>query len=104
MRILLILLCMIMSGCGSMNTSTQYFPSPYTQGTGQITFTDLPVSCTIEIYTSSGARVAALTENNGDGEYIWDIKNDSGEKVTPGIYVCILKTGSDQKTGKLVIK
>jgi flagellar hook assembly protein FlgD len=96
---------LLAAGCAEKLKSNYVFPDPYLSGTGtaQITFTDLPASCTIDIYTLNGDPVRTITESDGDGQAVWDLKNGGGEQMASGIYKYVIKTGSDEKKGKLVI-
>jgi hypothetical protein len=78
------------------------FPDPCLSGSTEIVFTDLPASCTIEVYTLSGERVKTLVESDGDGQAIWDIRNDAGELLGSGLYTYIIRSDQEEQ-GKIVI-
>lgn len=69
--------------------------------TDLITFTNLPASGNIRIYTISGSLVRKL-DITGPQEK-WDVRNSAGEIVASGVYLWEVTVGSERKTGKLVI-
>jgi len=81
------------------------FPNPFKPSLGHITitFTNLASECTIKIYTLAGDLVKTLVENDGNREYVWDVKNEAGENLASGLYFYVIKSADDTKTGKLVI-
>ena len=66
-----------------------------------ITFSNLPVSGTIKIYTISGSLVRELPIT--PPQVKWDVKNSAGEVVASGVYIWEVTAGGDRKTGKLVV-
>lgn len=72
-----------------------------------VTFTNLPETVTIKIYTVSGAQVRTLTESDKmDGlasPFLrWDLKNMSGSRVASGMYLAIVTApGYGEKLLKL---
>ncbi|MCU0641129.1 MAG: hypothetical protein MUC35_03450 [Candidatus Margulisbacteria bacterium] len=96
----------LLSGCAIEKSPTAAsFPDPYVASvsTAEVTFTDLPAPCTIEIYTVSGDLVRSITETDGDGQARWDLKNSGGESLASGLYKFMIKYGSSIAQGKLVI-
>ena len=93
------------AGCSETFTTNPVFPDPYVTGTGtaEIVFTDLAASCTIEITTLDGQLVRTITESDGDGQAIWDIKNEAGEDVASGIYLYLIKSLSQEAKGRLIV-
>ncbi len=79
------------------------------RGRGQriIDFTNLPMRCTIKIYTSSGDLVKTL-EQNGDinnGSVTWDLRSNEGLDVAFGVYFYVVEVpnSSAKKIGKLAV-
>ncbi|HCC49235.1 MAG TPA: hypothetical protein DEQ38_14130 [Elusimicrobia bacterium] len=72
---------------------------------GGITFKDLPQRGNIEIYTIDGRLVRKLPIPAGlvIPKLAWDVKNDSGQKVASGVYIWRVSSGSNSKTGKLMV-
>ena len=67
--------------------------------TGTINFQNIPDGATIHIYNMMGELVYKLKE----APYEWDIKNDSGKAIYPGVYLYHIKAGNKKRTGKFVI-
>jgi len=91
----------------------QVHPNPYKPGDATygdssygegVVFTKLTENATIRIFTISGDLIVTLTENNADGFYLWDTKNDDGDKVASGVYIYyITAPGVSAAKGKLAI-
>lgn len=95
------------------------FPAPFRPngpqaglGAGQtglasegITFANVPQQGNIEIYTLDGGlvRKLAIPANLIIPKVKWDVKNSSGEKVASGVYIWRVVSGSNVKTGKLMV-
>ena len=81
------------------------FPVPFTPGkdashTG-ISFTNLPGTGSIQIYTIDGLLVVTLPIAPGQSLLDWrPVTNTRGEKVATGVYIYRLDDGT---TGKLVV-
>jgi len=74
----------------------------------RINFTKLPQECKISIFTSSGELVDVIYHKGGedtyDGNAFWDLKNDSGRDVAPGLYIYKVEAPSGATTvNKFVI-
>ena len=94
-----------MAGCSTSSFDNSPFPDPYIYGEGdqEIVFIDLPAVCTIEIKTVSGDLIKTIIENDGDGEAIWDVTNEDGEKVGSGVYLYVIKSAEGERSGKIII-
>ena len=68
-----------------------------------ITFTNLPQQCSIEIFDVRGKKVWSGSANDGSGNLVWNVHNSSGEKVVTGVYLYVIKSSIDTKTGKLAV-
>ena len=81
------------------------FPVPFvpSRGDTSITFTGLSAQAAIRVYTITGELVQALDETDGDGRYVWDTTNQSGEKLASGVYIYKILSPTESKTGKLMI-
>jgi hypothetical protein len=97
-------LILLLAGCGTYS-SNPLFPDPCVVSApdGKITFTDLPALCTIEVYTLSGVLACSTVESDGDGQLVWDLRNESGEILGSGLYNYLIKSAQDTKSGKLII-
>ena len=105
-KYLLLALCLLISGCETVTfVPDKPFPNPYVveAGVTQIYFNDLAAVCTIEISTFAGVLVRTITETDGDGQAVWDLKNDDGEDLTAGIYLYIIKDAERTRKGKVII-
>lgn len=71
-----------------------------------INFAGLSQSGNIEIYTLDGRLVKKMAiQSNLPSPYIikWDAKTDSGDRAGSGVYIWRVVSGSNSKTGKLMI-
>lgn len=82
------------AGTGSGRTGTE---------AGGITFMNLPSEADISVFNARGELVWKGREADGDGKYVWNVKNGDGRPVVSGVYFYIVKSARDSKTGKLVI-
>jgi len=103
-KLFLLFLLFLAAGCSTYSSSPQ-FPEPclVSSAGANITFTDLPALCTIEVYTLSGVLARSTVEADGDGQLVWDLKNDTDEALGSGLYNYIIKGLAETKTGKIVI-
>ena len=74
-------------------------------GNNKLQFTHLPDECSIIIYTVSGELVTSLKHDDPyNGSEWWELKNDHGEIVAPGLYIFVVQTPSgDKKIGKFAV-
>jgi hypothetical protein len=81
------------------------YPVPFVPSRGHtaITFTNLANQTTIRIFTISGEEVRRVDVPQGSANYVWDVKNKAGENVVSGVYLYLITSPSDKKTGKLMI-
>lgn len=70
-----------------------------------ITFTSVPQTGNIEIYTLDGRLVRKLPIPAGlvIPKLKWDIRTAGGERAASGVYIWRVVSGSNSKTGKLMI-
>ena len=76
------------------------------QGAGdhQLRFTRLPLKCTIAIYTINGELVKRIYhEATFDGNEVWDLKNEGGNYVAPGLYIYVIEADNAKKIDKFAI-
>ena len=74
----------------------------------RLIFNKLPKQCKISIYTMTGELVDIINhgdENNLDGVHEWDLKNQNGDIVAPGLYIFVVEAGGnlEPRVGKFVI-
>ncbi len=88
------------------------FPNPFRIESGlpsesdrkTITFTNLPDSCTVNIYTTDGKRVRSFQrEGVLRGEEVWDQKTSAGIEVVSGIYFWTVEATTGTAKGTLLI-
>ncbi len=78
------------------------FPNPHTGQTEYITFLGLTENRTLYIYDISGVEV--FKESDFSTAYKWDMKNDSGEDVTSGVYIYrITNDIKELQVGKIAV-
>jgi hypothetical protein len=73
----------------------QVIPNPYRSkadweygGQRRVTFVGLPSNSTIRIYTVSADHVITLEpEKQRNDQHDWDLRNEDGEEVAPGVYI-----------------
>jgi len=96
------------SGLGTV----KLYPVPWQPGTGGrfdsakgVTFSGLPASARIKIFTINGELVRLLEVSAADAGFkIWDGLNSEGHKTASGIYLAVVKAGSDERTLKVAVE
>ncbi len=68
----------------------------------------LPVDGPINIqaFDISGRRMRVLANSShqaGRGDTVWDLRDDSGHRVNPGIYLVTLRTGGSSSVRQIVV-
>lgn len=93
-------------------TGAYAYPVPWIPGDGRtetgtdsggITFDNLGGMSTVRIHTQSGEIVKEIVHTDGTSRLVWDGRNESGEKLASGLYIFQIKSGFNEKRGKLVI-
>jgi hypothetical protein len=85
------------------------YPNPYkpgsntiyddtAQGTG-VVFNNLTAHTKIKIFDIAGELVKEIEETDGDGLFVWDTRNEEGDKVASGTYLYYI-FGQDGSTEK----
>lgn len=107
MKKIFALITMLLMASGLALAEPYAFPVPFVETdpppTGDITFTELPNSGTIQILTVAGEEVRKLDIPQGANVAHWDLKNTSGKRVATGIYLYLVEGDGQQTTGKLVV-
>ncbi len=57
----------------------------------------------LKIYNAAGRLVLEKNLDASVTTFLWDLKNNDGSEVSSGIYVYFLKSGGDERTGKVGI-
>ena len=92
-------------GAANLRAETRAFPVPWLakESGPNITFTDLPGSGNIRIYTVAGEEVTNLTIPAGANLLQWPVTNASGRRVASGVYFFLVDGGGAQTKGKLIV-
>ena len=92
-------------------TELLIFPVPYKPGSKSmydgdgITFLGLPDGSNIKIFNIAGELVYEKTIQNADKKFLWNVRNNSGNKIASGIYVYyIISSDGTKYKGKLAIE
>ncbi len=72
-------------------------------GEPRVQFVNLPSRAKVDVYTVSGDLVRSLSHEEGDDSLDWDLKNDGGKDVAPGIYLYRVEASGETATGRFVI-
>ena len=78
-----------------------YNPKKHSQG---LTIDGLTEEATIKIYTITGELLRKVEYGSKDGRAVWDGKNDSGEKVSSGVYIISVDSGKEKKIIKVALE
>lgn len=70
-----------------------------------ITFTNLPTEGTIKIFNLAGELVKTIEipKDLFPARLKWEVRNNSGENVVSGVYIWQVSSGSNRKSGKLMV-
>jgi len=99
------------------NPAGKWYSHPLGEGNATITFhlTRPTSEYTINIYTLSGDLVRKIATANIPlnitrsqdrkwvYEFAWDLKNESGQHVAPGVYLILIRADGEDKTVKAVV-
>ena len=67
--------------------------NPFLNQPRKIMFTNIPSSCIITIFTSSGVKIKTIININSDGGIAhWDLLNEEGLEIAAGMYIYHVKT------------
>ena len=92
-------------------TELLIFPVPYKPNSGTkydgdgITFLGLPDGSNIKIFNVAGELVYETTIKNANKNFVWNVQNNSGNKIASGIYIYYIVSSDGTKyKGKLAIE
>ncbi len=93
---------------GSDLSAVRVYPNPWREdkhAAKAVTFDRLPLGATIKLFTVSSHLVKTISpQPSAQSTAIWDLTNDSKNKVASGIYVYLITDGQGNKIrGKLAI-
>ena len=64
------------------------YPNPVRlEQTKQLTFANLTNKAEIVIFNINGRKIKSLVEENGDGGYSWDLRDENNRFINSGIYI-----------------
>ena len=89
----------------SMLDQIRVVPNPYfsqsayetSQIDNFVKLTNLPMNCSISIYTTDGSLVRSLKKDNTDAWMYWDLKNNYGVPIASGVYIIHIKAEYGEK-------
>ena len=55
-------------------------------------FANLTQQANIKVLTLSGRLVDEMEETDGDGGYTWDMQDQGGKRIKPGVYIYFVET------------
>ncbi|MBI4753164.1 T9SS type A sorting domain-containing protein [Candidatus Desantisbacteria bacterium] len=83
------------------------YPNPWQPGSGSdyIYFSPLPYDVEIQIFDVSGERVREVCLSLSKGIWEWDLRDNEGDGVAPGLYIYMVKDRERHTTttGKILI-
>lgn len=92
--------------------NVKVFPNPFREQSGfparadanSIVWTNLPVKCTIRIYTIAGELIRKLEHYNpNSGEEIWDQLTDARQRTAAGVYFWTVDSDVGTAKGSLIL-
>ncbi len=91
----------------SPEISTSNYPNPFTEST----LIDLDIGIgdfyQISIFNTKGVLVKTLESiflGVGNHNFTWDRRNESGNRVSSGVYYCIINSNRSKNTLKLIVR
>ena len=69
----------------------------------EIQFINLPVECTIHIYTIDADLVKTLRNESNSGTVIWDLRSEGGREIAPGIYIYVVKSDDAEYLSRFAV-
>lgn len=69
----------------------------------QMQFINLPTECTIYIFTIDADLIKTIEHNSLTGTESWDLRTEGGREIAPGIYIYLVKTGSEEYLSRFAV-
>ena len=69
----------------------------------KLLFINVPLACTIKIFTASGDLVKTIYHDNQTTEQAWNQVTDSNQLIYSGVYFYLLESDIGRQTGKFVV-
>ena len=78
--------------------NVRIYPNPYkpSKGHSWIKLDNLTVNTRIQIFNIAGDLVFE-SDNIDIGEYVWDTKNNYGDDIVSGVYLCLVSNDDNDK-------
>ncbi|MCX5782347.1 MAG: T9SS type A sorting domain-containing protein, partial [Elusimicrobia bacterium] len=84
--------------------SIKVYPNPLNSKLYSMTIANLTATADIKIYNVAGELVRKLDYSTGNGQVIWDGKNDGGSLVASGVYIIYINSPQGTKKIKVAIE
>ncbi|AKL97422.1 glycosyl hydrolase [Endomicrobium proavitum] len=86
-------------------TKVTPYPNPFkpSKGSTHIAFSNIKAGDKIRVYNLSGDKVFEA-DAAADGDYLWDVKNNSGKNIASGVYMFHVDSNGKATTGKVAIE
>ncbi len=94
----------LISASAGTGATPRIYPNPWRQDKHQgdpMIFDQMNLNSTVKIFTVSGHLVRTL--NAPAGGVVWDLTNDSGDRVASGLYIYLITSDGSTTRGKLAI-
>ena len=72
-------------------------------GVRRIEFTNLPETCTIQIFNIAGEKVKTLYHEDGTSTEPWNMLSENEQEIAPGLYFFFMESKIGSTQGKFVI-
>jgi hypothetical protein len=78
--------------------NVRIYPNPYKPSKGHtwVKMDYLTVNTKLQIFNIAGDLVYEKDDIN-IGEYVWDAKNNYGDDIVSGVYICLFSNSDDDK-------
>ncbi len=95
----------LMATAATSLTQAYVFPNPFkpSEGHTTLTFTNISSDCTIKVFTLTGDLVKTIRVSGGTGQATWDVRNEAGESLASGLYLFVITSADDKKSGKFAV-
>ena len=84
--------------------SVKVYPNPLNSKLNTMTISNLTANATIKIYNVSGKLIRTVPYSTGNGQAIWDGRNDGGSMVASGVYIIYINTDSGTEKIKVAVE
>jgi hypothetical protein len=66
-------------------------------------FINIPLKCTIKIFTVTGDLVKTIVHDDGTTEQAWNQVSDNNQLIFSGVYIYHVESEMGNKVGKFVV-